>query len=511
MDSIEMCNITKIFGNTKACDNVTLKIKSGEIHALLGENGAGKSTLMSILSGFYKPDKGYIKKNNKIIRIENPREANKFGFGMVYQHFKLIKNFTALENITLGVEDTRFGFICNYNARKKINYICNIYNFKIDLDKKVCFMSVAEQQRVEILKLLYRDNDILIFDEATAVLMPHEVNGLLKMIKKLAKENKIVLFITHKLDEIKAIAKKCSVMRKGKLIDCVDVNKISEEELSEIMMGKKIDFEINKISGKDNKIKINTKKNILEIRNVCSKNIKNISFKIYESEILGIAGIDGNGQNELVNLLTGLDKSISGDIVYNKNINKNINLSKLSIFERNKFFSFIPEDRHKHGLVLDYSVAKNLALKKYFDKSFRNKYFIDVEKINNYSKELIKKYDIRANDSEKTLSKNLSGGNQQKIIIARELELNKKIIITVQPTRGLDIGATNNVHNYLIKQRELNNSILLISLDIDEILSLSDRILILYQKKIVTEVDPKKISKTELGLYMSGTKSRKSS
>lgn len=499
---IEMNNITKEFGNFKANDDITLKVEKGEIHALLGENGAGKSTLMSVLFGLYQPEKGNIKINGKEVKINNPNDANNLGIGMVHQHFKLVHNFTVLESIVLGRETTSGGFLKMKDARKKVEQLIEKYKFQISLDSYISDITVGMQQRVEILKMLYCDNDILIFDEPTAVLTPQEIDELMVTMKNLVAEGKSIIFITHKLNEIKAVANRCSVIRKGKYIGTVDVATTSKEEMSEMMVGRKINLNIEKQPAK-------LGDTVLKVENLCVKSkdtnkqiVKNVSFEVKSGEIVCIAGIDGNGQSELVYGITGLMPIESGKIKL-----KDKDVTKESI--RKKCidgFAHIPEDRHKYGLVLDYTLQENLVLQSYFTKRFQKFGFLKFGEIKSYAKYLIDKFDIRSGQGENSIARGMSGGNQQKAIIARELDRNPELIIAVQPVRGLDVGAIEYIHRQIVEQRDKGKAILLVSLELDEVMNLSDRILVMYEGEIVADVNPKEVTIQELGLYMAGTK-----
>ena len=500
---IEMLNITKEFPGIIANDDITLQIKKGEIHALLGENGAGKSTLMSVLFGMYKPEKGIIKKNGQIVQINDPNDSNSLGIGMVHQHFKLVHNFTVLQNIILGVETTKHGLLKMDDARERVINLSKKYGLMVNPDETVENITVGMQQRVEILKMLYRDNEILIFDEPTAVLTPQEIEELIKIMKNLAKEGKSILFITHKLNEIKAAADRCTVLRKGKYIDTVEVASTSKEELSEMMVGRKVSFKVDKKESNNNE------EVILEVNNltVKSKNhekntINNVSFNVKKGEIVCIAGIDGNGQSELIYALTGLGPIDKGSIILN-----NKDITHESIRKRNNYgMAHIPEDRHKDGLVLDYSLGENLLLKRYFTKEYQRKGFLKFDKVNSYSKMLIEKFDIRSGQGMKTIARSMSGGNQQKAIVAREIDLDPEILIAVQPTRGLDVGAIEYIHKQLIEERDKGKAILLVSLELDEVMNLSDRILVIYEGNIVANLNPSEVTVQELGLYMAGSK-----
>lgn len=499
---IEMNHITKQFGEFKANDDITLRVKKGEIHALLGENGAGKSTLMSVLFGLYQPEAGQIKINGKEVKINNPNDANALGIGMVHQHFKLVHNFTVLESIVLGRETTKGGVLKMDDARKKIMELSERYKFKIDPDAYISDITVGMQQRVEILKMLYCDNDILIFDEPTAVLTPQEITELMKVMKQLVEEGKSIIFITHKLNEIKEVANRCSVLRKGKYIGTIDVAETSKEAMSEMMVGRKVNFIIDKEE-------VTPGEAILEVKNMTIKSkhhgkeaVKNVSFTVRKGEIVTIAGIDGNGQSELVYGITGMMPIDGGQIFL-----KGKDITHESI--RKKCLdgmAHIPEDRHKDGLVLDYDLQQNLVLQSYFTKRFQNHGFLKFDAIRNYAEELIKKFDIRSGQGVNSIVRGMSGGNQQKAIIARELDRNPDIVIAVQPVRGLDVGAIEYIHKQLIAQRDAGKAVLLVSLELDEVMNVSDRILVMYEGEIVADVDPKKITTEELGLYMAGAK-----
>lgn len=499
---IEMKNITKEFPGIIANDDITLQLKRGEIHALLGENGAGKSTLMSVLFGLYQPEKGEILKNGEVVKINDPNDANRLGIGMVHQHFKLVEVFTVLENIILGVETTKFGFLQKKEARKRVLELSEKYGLNVDPDAKVEDITVGMQQRTEILKMLYRDNEILIFDEPTAVLTPQEIDELMEIMKGLAKEGKSILFITHKLNEIKAVADRCTVLRKGKYIGTVDVKTTSKEELSEMMVGRAVKFAVDKDEAKPKDV-------VLEIDNLCVKSklhkkdaVHDVSMKVRKGEIVCIAGIDGNGQTEFVHAITGLDKIESGKIILcgEDVTNKSIR------YKNTHGMSHIPEDRHKHGLVLDYSLEQNLVLQRYFEPQFENKGFIKFDEVRTYADDLIDRFDIRSGQGAITTARSMSGGNQQKAIVAREIDKKSDLLIAVQPTRGLDVGAIEYIHTQIVKRRDEGAAILLVSLELDEVMNLSDRILVMYEGEIVGELDPKTTTVQELGLYMAGAK-----
>lgn len=501
---IEMLDITKEFPGIKANDSVTLQIRKGEIHALLGENGAGKSTLMSVLFGLYQPDGGCIKVRGKEVKINNPLDANALGIGMVHQHFKLVHNFTVLQNIVLGKEDTHGGFLEMKKARKKVMELSEKYHLSVDPDAKIQDITVGMQQRVEILKMLYRDNDILIFDEPTAVLTPQEIDELMSIMKELVSEGKSIIFITHKLNEIKAVADRCSVLRRGRYIGTVDVASTDKEALSEMMVGHKVQLTVEKKDATPGDV-------VLDVQNLVVKDkkqghskdvIKNVSIQVRKGEIVCIAGIDGNGQTELVEAVTGMTKADEGTITLNGK-----DVTKESIRYRNTHgMSHIPEDRHKHGLVLDYSLEDNLVLQDYFEPRFQNHGFIKHAEVEKYAKDLIEEYDIRSGQGVDTITRSMSGGNQQKAIIARELTKKHDLLVAVQPTRGLDVGAIEFIHKQIVKERDEGAAVLLVSLELEEVMNLSDRILVIYEGEIVGELNPKTTTIQELGLYMAGSK-----
>ncbi len=499
---IEMLNIVKEFPGIRANDDITLQLRRGEIHALLGENGAGKSTLMSILFGLYQPDSGCIKKDGEVVSIKNPNDANALGIGMVHQHFKLVHNFTVLENIILGVETVQGGLLQMSEARKKVVELSERYHLKVDPDAKIEDITVGMQQRVEILKMLYRDNEILIFDEPTAVLTPQEIDELMKIMKGLTDEGKSILFITHKLNEIKAVADRCSVLRKGKYIGTVDVPTTSKEEMSEMMVGRKVKFAVDKTEAVPGEDALVVKNLTVKSAHHSKPAVNDVSFTVRKGEIVCIAGIDGNGQSELVYALSGLTSAAKGEIIMN-----GTDITRTSIRRRNDMgLSHIPEDRHLHGLVLDYSLAENMILKSYHKKGFQKWGFINFRRMREWANELIEKFDVRSGQGALTTARSMSGGNQQKAIIAREVSINPDVLIAVQPTRGLDVGAIEYIHGQLVAERDKGKAILLVSLELDEVMSLSDRILVMYEGEIVGELDPKTTTVAELGLYMAGAK-----
>ena len=501
--AIEMLNITKRFPGIVANDNITLQLKPGEIHALLGENGAGKSTLMSVLFGLYQPEEGIIKKDGVEVKINNPNDANALGIGMVHQHFKLVECFTVLDNIILGVEPNKCGFLQKTDARKKVLELSERYGLHVDPDALIEDITVGMQQRTEILKMLYRDNEILIFDEPTAVLTPQEIEDLLQIMKNLAAEGKSILFISHKLNEIMEVADRCSVLRKGKYIGTVEVANTTKAELSRMMVGRDVEFEVQKDEAKPGDVILDVEG--LTVASKVHKNnaVKNVSFQVRAGEIVCIAGIDGNGQTELVYGISGLEPAAAGKLTL---CGKDI--TNAPIRERSTMgMSHIPEDRHKHGLVLDYTLEDNLVLQRYFEPQFVNGAgFLKRKNIREYANELIEQYDVRSGQGPITQARSMSGGNQQKAIIAREIDKDPQLLIAVQPTRGLDVGAIEYIHRQIVAQRDKNKGVLLVSLELDEVMSLSDRILVMYEGEIVGEFDPKKTTVEELGLYMAGAK-----
>ena len=501
--AIEMLNITKVFPGIIANDNITLQLKKGEIHALLGENGAGKSTLMSVLFGLYQPEEGIIKKDGVEVKINNPNDANDLGIGMVHQHFKLVECFTVLDNIILGVEPNKYGFLQKSEARKKILELSEKYGLHVDPDAYIEDITVGMQQRTEILKMLYRDNEILIFDEPTAVLTPQEIDELMQIMKNLAAEGKSILFISHKLNEIKAVADRCTVLRKGKCIGTVNTKDATIEELSAMMVGRNVNFHVEKTPAKPGDVVLDVEG--LTVASKIHKNnaVKNVSFKVRAGEIVCIAGIDGNGQTELVYGITGLEPVKSGTVKLN-----GVDITKASIRKRSvSGMSHIPEDRHKHGLVLDYSLEDNLILQTYFKRDFTNAAgFLRRNNIREYANRLIEMYDIRSGQGPITKARSMSGGNQQKAIVAREIDKNPDLLVAVQPTRGLDVGAIEYIHKQLINHRDQGHACLLVSLELDEVMDVPDRILVMYEGEIVGELDPKKTTQEELGLYMAGAK-----
>ena len=498
-----MLNITKRFPGIVANDDITLQLKKGEIHALLGENGAGKSTLMSVLFGLYQPEEGIIKKDGKEVKINNPNDANALGIGMVHQHFKLVECFTVLDNIILGVEPNKMGFLQKKEAREKVLALSEKYGLHIDPDAKIEDITVGMQQRTEILKMLYRDNEILIFDEPTAVLTPQEIEELMQIMRNLSAEGKSILFISHKLAEIMAVADRCTVLRKGKCIGTVETKDTTMEQLSAMMVGRNVNFHVEKGEQHLGEEVLNVENLTVASRVHKNDAVKNVSFSVRAGEIVCIAGIDGNGQTELVYGITGLEPVKSGKITL---CGKDI--TKASIRKRSTSgMSHIPEDRHKHGLVLDYTLEYNMILQRYFEPEFTDKAgFLRRKNIRAYSDRLIEQYDVRSGQGSATIARSMSGGNQQKAIVAREIDKDPELLVAVQPTRGLDVGAIEYIHKQLVAQRDEGKAVLLVSLELDEVMDVPDRILVMHAGEIVGELDPKKTTQEELGLYMAGAK-----
>ena len=501
--AIEMVNITKRFPGIIANDNVTLQLKKGEIHALLGENGAGKSTLMSVLFGLYQAEEGVIRKDGVEVAINNPNDANALGIGMVHQHFKLVECFSVLDNIILGVEDTKNGFLQRDQARRKVMALSEQYGLQVNPDAIIEDISVGMQQRTEILKMLYRDNEILIFDEPTAVLTPQEIEELLQIMKNLAAEGKSILFISHKLNEIMEVADRCSVLRKGKYIGTVEIPNTTKAELSRMMVGRDVEFAVQKAPAHPTDVVLDVQN--LTVASKVHKNnaVKNVSFQVHAGEIVCIAGIDGNGQSELVFGISGLEPVTGGTVTMLGRDITHAPIRKRSLMG----MSHIPEDRHKHGLVLDYTLEDNLILQRYFQPEFTNKAgFLRRKNIRTYAQRLIEQYDIRSGQGPITIARSMSGGNQQKAIIAREIDKDPQLLIAVQPTRGLDVGAIEYIHKQIVAQRDAGKAVLLVSLELDEVMTVSDRILVMYEGEIVGQLDPKTTTVEELGLYMAGAK-----
>ena len=501
--AIEMLNITKRFPGIVANDNITLQLKKGEIHALLGENGAGKSTLMSVLFGLYQPEEGVIKKDGQVVEIRDPNDANALGIGMVHQHFKLVECFTVLDNIIMGVEPCKYGFLQKAEAREKVVALSEKYGLHVDPDALVEDITVGMQQRTEILKMLYRENEILIFDEPTAVLTPQEIEELMQIMRNLAAEGKSILFISHKLNEIMSVADRCSVLRKGKYIGTVNIKDTTREELSRMMVGRDVEFVVHKEPAKPGKTILEVEGLTVASKTHSNNAVKGVSFTVRAGEIVCIAGIDGNGQTELVYGLAGLEPLKGGKITLEGQNITHAPIRKRSILG----MSHIPEDRHKHGLVLDYTLEDNMVLQRYFEPEFVSKAgFLKRKAIREYANRLIEQYDVRSGQGPVTVARSMSGGNQQKAIVAREIDKDPELLIAVQPTRGLDVGAIEYIHKQIVAQRDTGKGVLLVSLELDEVMSLSDRILVMYEGEIVGQLDPKTTTVEELGLYMAGAK-----
>ncbi len=496
---VEMLGIRKEFPGIVANDDITLQLKRGEVHALLGENGAGKSTLMGMLFGMYQPDKGLIKMNGKEVKITNPNVANDLGIGMVHQHFKLVHNFTTTENIVLGIEPKKGLSIDIKSAASRVAELSERYGLNVDPYAKIEDISVGMQQRVEILKMLYRNADVLIFDEPTAVLTPQEISDLLKIMEKLIKQGKSIILITHKLKEIKAIADRCTVIRRGKYIGTVDVKQTSEAEMAKMMVGRPVTFKVEKTPSKpaETILKID---NLSVLNNKKVLGLKDFSLEVKAGEIVGIAGVEGNGQTELVEAITGLRKIEKGQISI-----AGTDITHFSIRKRTlSGIGHIPEDRHKHGLVLDYTIEDNMVLQVYFEKEFSKSGFLNRAAIHKYSEKIIKAFDVRSGEGGASMARSLSGGNQQKAVIGREMERDPKLLIAVQPTRGLDVGSIEYIHKRLIEHRDKGFAVLLVSLELDEVMNVSDRIAIVNNGNLIGIVDAASTNENEIGLMMAG-------
>ncbi|MEH7222621.1 ABC transporter ATP-binding protein [Bacillus sp. JJ1566] len=497
---VEMLNIRKEFPGIVANDNITLTLRKGEIHALLGENGAGKSTLMGVLFGMYQPEQGMIKVNGEQVHISNPNVANRLGIGMVHQHFKLVDNFTVTENIILGSEPLKGGVVLDVNsAAKRIEELSKYYGLNVDPHAKIEDISVGMQQRVEIMKMLFREADVLIFDEPTAVLTPTEIDELMKIMKNLIKEGKSIIIITHKLKEIKAVADRCTVIRRGKYIGTVNVAESSEASLAEMMVGRHVSFNVDKEESKPGEV-------VLDIDSLSVKNnrkvmgLKNFSLTVRKGEIVGIAGVEGNGQSELVEAITGLRKAESGKIMLNGE-----DITTLPVRQRiEKGIAHIPEDRQKRGLVLDYTLQSNMVLEVYNKPPFAKHGLLNISAMKEYAKKILENFDVRSGEGETSIARTLSGGNQQKAIVGRELELDPELLVAVQPTRGLDVGSIEYIHKRLIEHRDKGKAVLLISLELDEVLQLSDRIAIVNNGELIGVVNASETNENEVGLMMAG-------
>ncbi len=497
---IEMLNITKDFPGIRANDNITLQVEEHSIHALLGENGAGKSTLMSILFGLYQPDAGKIRIKGKDVRVTDPNVATRLGIGMVHQHFKLVHNFTVTENIILGMEPRKGPIIDIRAAEQKVEAISKLYGLAVDPRAKIEDISVGMQQRVEILKMLYRDAEMLIFDEPTAVLTPQEIHELMHIMRRLVEEGKTILLITHKLKEIKEVADICTVLRRGKVVGTVKVADASEEQMAEMMVGREVSFHVAKGPAQPKEV-------MLRIENLNVKNnkgvlgVKNLSLEVRKGEVLGLCGIDGNGQTELVQALTGLTRIESGKIFVG-----DTDITPLSIKARTDLgLGHIPEDRQKHGLVLDFTLSENFVIHNYYEKPYAHWGILNPKAIRENADRLIREFDVRSGQGGDTPARSMSGGNQQKAIVAREIDRSPKVLVVAQPTRGLDVGAIEYIHKRIIAERDNDKAILLVSLELDEILDVSDRIAVIFNGEIVGIVNAKETDENELGLMMAGS------
>lgn len=498
---IEMLNIRKEFGSFVANDNITLQLRKGEIHALLGENGAGKSTLMNVLFGLYQPEAGEIRVRGEKVNITSPNVANDLGIGMVHQHFMLVQNFTVTENIILGAEPRAGIKIDRATAREKVRQISEQYGLAVDPDAKIEDISVGMQQRVEILKTLYRGADILIFDEPSAVLTPQEIKELIQIMNRLIAEGKSIILITHKLKEIMEVADRCTTIRRGKYIGTVDIDEtMTQSRLAEMMVGREVNFNAEYSKATPQELVLDIKDLVVkDSRGI--KAVDGLNLDIRAGEIVGIAGIDGNGQTELIEAITGLRKADSGEIFLNNKSIKNLKPRKVT----ESGVGHIPQDRHKHGLVLDYSIGHNMVLQTYYKQPYSKAGIMNYRQVMEKAKTLIEKFDVRT-PSPETFARALSGGNQQKAIIAREVDRSPDLLIAAQPTRGLDVGAIEFIHEQLVLEREKGRAVLLISFELEEILQVSDRIAVLYEGKTVAFLDPKETNEIELGFLMAGGK-----
>jgi simple sugar transport system ATP-binding protein len=496
---VEMLNITKRFPGILANDDISIHLREREILALLGENGAGKSTLMSILFGLYRADSGTVRLKGREVHITNPNVAGELGIGMVHQHFKLVHNFTVTENIVLGLEPRRGLVVDLKSAAQRIEELSRTYGLNVDPHARIEDITVGMQQRVEILKMLYRDAEVLIFDEPTAVLTPQEIDDLKLIMRNLVAEGKSIILITHKLKEIKAIADRCTVIRRGKVIGTVDVADSDEAEMAEMMVGRAVSFAVDKAPREGGDVVLDISGlNVLSSRKLPA--VKDLSLQVRYGEILGLAGVDGNGQTELVEALTGLRKSQSGKILL-----KGVDITDASVRARIRSgMAHIPEDRQRRGLVLDYSMEDNLVLEIYGIQPYSRRGFLDRRAIREHADKLMDDFDVRAGEGPLAVARSLSGGNQQKAIVGREIDHNPDLLVAVQPTRGLDVGSIEYIHKRLVEQRDKGKAVLLISLELDEIMDLSDRIAVISHGSIAGILDPKSVTEAEIGLMMAG-------
>lgn len=495
---VEMHDVTKIFGEFVANDHINLNVRLGEIHALLGENGAGKSTLMNMLAGLLEPTSGEITINEEVVKIDSPTKSAHLGIGMVHQHFMLVEAFTVAENIILGNEMTKGGVLDLKKASQEIKELSEKYGLSVDPSAKISDITVGAQQRVEILKTLYRGADILIFDEPTAVLTPAEISELLNILKNLAKEGKSIILITHKLDEIRAVADRVTVIRRGKSIETVNVEGISSKELAEMMVGRSVSFKTEKIAANPKEVILSIKDlEVNENRGVLA--VKGLNLDVRSGEIVGIAGIDGNGQSELIQAITGLRKVKSGSIKIKGQEITNLSPRKITEMQ----VSHVPEDRHRDGMVLDMTLAENMTIQTYYKEPFSKNGVLNYNKINEYTRNLMSEFDVRA-ASEVVSGGSLSGGNQQKAVMAREIDRNPDLLIVSQPTRGLDVGAIEYLRKRLVGERDKGKAVLVVSFELDEILDVSDRIAVIHDGKIQGILNPEETNKQELGILMAG-------
>lgn len=503
---VEMRHITKRFPGIVANDDVTIKVRRGEVYALLGENGAGKSTLMSMLFGMYEPDSGEIYIGGEQVHFRSSNDATAHSIGMVHQHFKLVDNYTVAENIVLGAEPmTRaLGFLPCVDiksANQKIAELSRRFGLEVNPTDKIEDLPVSVRQRVEILKMLYREADVLIFDEPTAVLTPQEIDFLLKVIGELRSNGKTIILITHKIEEIKKIADRCAILRRGKLIDVLDVRSTSTQEMANLMVGREVELRANKPEAHFGEV-------VLDVEGLVVRNankfevVKDVSFKVHAGEIFAIAGVSGNGQGELADAIAGLAEAHAGTIRL-----CGTDITHEPIRRRTEAgIAYIPEDRQGVGTLMDFTLAQNLALREYYREPFSKKGILDFGRFDTYAKRLIDEYDIRSGQGAKTVVRSMSGGNQQKAIIAREIEEHAKLTIFVQPTRGLDLGAIENIHRQIIEERDRGAAVLLISLELDEIMELADTIGVIYNGRLLKIADASTMTSQDVGTYMMGVK-----
>ncbi len=502
---IEMLGIRKEFGDFVANNNITLQLEKGEIHALLGENGAGKSTLMNVLFGLYQPEGGEIRVRGNAVKITNPNVANDLGIGMVHQHFMLVENFTVTENIILGNEPTKLGIVNIKDAAKKVQALSEKYGLDVDPYAKIEDITVGMQQRVEILKTLYRGAEILIFDEPTASLTPQEITELIQIMRRLIAEGKSIILITHKLKEIMEVSDRVTIIRKGEGIGTVVTAETNPNQLAELMVGRQVEFKTEKTDAHPTEEVLSIENLVVtDYRNI--DKVKGLNLTVRKGEIVGIAGIDGNGQSELIEAITGLRKVKNGTVKLNGKDVTNMKPRKIT----EEGVGHIPQDRHKHGLVLDFPIGHNIALQTYYQSPIAKGLVMDYKKVSEKARHIIKEYDVRTGNGEMTPARALSGGNQQKAIIGREIDRNPDLLIAALPTRGLDVGAIEFIHSRLIEQRDKGKAVLLISFELDEVMNVSDRIAVIYDGQIVDELNPKETTEQELGLLMAGQSSKKS-